>query len=114
MSNNNNNLTVPVTLIQDACDSIYSNFSVTVDDELFTDEKLSYFYTSHINKNKLVISFPVVASPHSAEVSFQVHADDDDDNSLYLNPERDSIKFNNAFKFEYNRVNGLPLQQNMQ
>ena len=102
MSNNNNNLTVPATIIEDACDTLLDHFSITVDADLF------------FNDNKLVLSFPVSASPHSAEVSFQVHTDDDDDNSLYLNPERDSIKFNNAFKFEYNRVNGLPLQQNMQ
>ena len=105
MSNNNNNLTVPATIIEDACDTLLDHFSITVDADLFFND---------INKNKLVLSFPVSASPHSAEVSFQVHTDDDDDNSLYLNPERDSIKFNNAFKFEYNRVNGLPLQQNMQ
>lgn len=113
MSNNNNNLTVPATIIEDACDTLLDHFSITVDADLFFDDRLSYYYTCHINKNKLVLSFPVSASPHSAEVSFQVHTDDDDDNSLYLNPERDSIKFNNAFKFEYNRVNGLPLQQNM-
>ena len=114
MSNNTDNLTVPYSLINDACDSIYDHFSVNIDAELFFDNKLSYYYTSHINKNKLVISFPVVASPHFAEVSFQVHPDHTDDNSYYLNPDKDAIKFNNAFKFEYNRINGLPLQQNMQ
>ena len=113
MSNINNNLTVPATLIEDACDALEEHFLVKVDADLFFDERLSYYYTSHVNKNKLVISFPVVASPHCAEVSFVIHPDDDDDNSYFLNPEKDSIKFNNAFKFEYNRINGLPLQQNM-
>ena len=108
----NNNLTVPATLIQDACDALEEFFLIKVEPDLFFEERLSYYYTSHINKNKLVLAFPVTASPHSAEVSFVVHPDDDD-NSYFLNPERDSIKFNNAFKFEYNRINGLPLQQNM-
>lgn len=99
---------VDFNLIHNACMLLQLDFGIECDSKHFKDPLLSNYHTAHVNKNKLVLSFPVVASPNYAEASFNLYSEK---GKYYIADV--PIRYNNALKFEYNRVNGNPLQQNL-